>query len=416
MHQARSRWFRSILIAPIALTVGACHRPVVVSSPATAAGTAADASLRTAVQADVQRVLDKGRADSAYPGAFAVVGTHAGVLAEYGAGTLDWAPSPVPDEHTMWDLASLSKVIGLTTAIMQLVEQGRVDLDAPLQRYIPTWTGSNKEKVTVRELITHTSGLPAFKAYDEITHDPDSLAKLMFATPLETPPGTKMVYSDIGAYMLGRLVEQLTGQSLDLYLHDHVFEPLAMHETMYRPPISLWSRIAPTELDTVQRHRLVRGMVHDERAYYLGGVSAHAGLFSTGHDLARFAEMYLNGGTLDGVRLIQPATIARFTAYADSAFSNRALGWQKQEYPGMRYTTSAPWAGHTMSSRSFGHTGFTGTSIGIDPTRDLFVILLSNRVDPTRNNNKISGVRRELTDAVVADFDRLRANAQPRNP
>lgn len=368
------------------------------------------------MQADVQRVLDKGRADSAYPGAFAVVGTHAGVLAEYGAGTLDWAPSPVPDEHTMWDLASLSKVIGLTTAIMQLVEQGRVDLDAPLQRYIPTWTGPNKEKVTVRQLITHTSGLPAFKAYDEITHDPDSLAKLMFATPLETPPGTKMVYSDIGAYMLGRLVEQLTDQSLDLYLHDHVFEPLAMHETMYRPPIALWPRIAPTELDTVQRRRLVRGMVHDERAYYLGGVSAHAGLFSTGHDLARFAEMYLNGGTLDGVRLIQPATIARFTAYADSAFSNRALGWQKQEYPGMRYTTSAPWAGHTMSSRSFGHTGFTGTSIGIDPTRDLFVILLSNRVDPTRNNNKISGVRRELTDAVVADFDRLRANAQPRNP
>ena len=364
----------------------------------------------------MRRVLDAGRADSAYPGAFAVVGTHAGVLAEYGAGTLDWAPGPAPDEHTMWDLASLSKVIGLTTAIMQLVEQHKVDLDAPLQRYMPAWTGPNKEKVTVRQLITHTSGLPAFKAYDQITHDPDSLAKLMFATPLEAAPGAKMVYSDIGAYMLGRLVEQLTGQSLDLYLHDHVFEPLGMHETMYRPPESLWPRIAPTELDTVQRHRLVRGMVHDERAYYLGGVSAHAGLFSTGHDLARFAQMYLNGGTLDGAHIVQPATIAQFTAYADSAFSNRALGWQKPEYPGMRFTTSAPWAGHTMASRSYGHTGFTGTSIGIDPTRDLFVILLTNRVDPTRNNNKISGVRRQLTDAVVADFDRLRANAQPRNP
>jgi len=417
MHHSRSRWFRAFLSAPIAaLTLAACHPPVAVSSPVTSAGGSAPTSLAAALQADVQRVLDKGRADKAYPGAFAVVGNHAGVLAEYGAGTLDWAPSPAPDEHTMWDLASLTKVIGLTTAVMQLVEQHRIDLDAPLQRYLPAWVGPNKEKVTVRHLITHTSGLPAFKAYDEITHDPDSLAKLMFATPLETAPGTKMVYSDIGAYMLGRLVEQLTGQSLDMYLHDHVFEPLGMHETTYRPPIALWPRIAPTELDTVQRRRLVRGMVHDERAYYLGGVSAHAGLFSSGHDLARFARMYLNGGTLDGARVVDPSTIARFTAYADSAFSNRALGWQKPEYPGMRYTTAAPWAGHSMSSQSFGHTGFTGTSIGIDPTRDLFVILLSNRVDPTRNNNKISEVRRQLTDAVVADVDRLRANAQPRTP
>lgn len=316
----------------------------------------------------------------------------------------------------MWDLASLTKVIGLTTAIMQLAEQQRIDLSAPLQRYLPNWTGRNKEKVTVRHLLTHTSGLPAFKAYDEITHDPDSLAKLMFATPLDTVPGAKMVYSDIGAYMLGRLVEEISGQSLDVYLHDHVFEPLGMHETTYRPPISLWARIAPTELDTVQRRRLVRGMVHDERAYYLGGVSAHAGLFSSGHDLARFAQMYLNGGTLDGVRVIQPASIAQFTAYADSTFSNRGIGWQKPELPGMRFTTAAPWAGHAMSSRSYGHTGFTGTSIGMDPTRDLFVILLSNRVDPTRNNNKISEVRRQLADAIVRDFDRLQTTAHTMNP
>jgi len=399
-----------------AVSLAACQRRVVVSGPTSTPVTPTDAALRSAVQADVQRVLDRARADSAFPGAFAVVGTHAVVLAEYGVGTLDWAPSPRPDEHTMWDLASLTKVIGLTTAIMQLAEQQRIDLAAPLQRYLPNWTGRNKEKVTVRHLLTHTSGLPAFKAYDEITHDPDSLAKLMFATPLDTVPGAKMVYSDIGAYMLGRLVEEISGQSLDVYLHDHVFEPLGMHETTYRPPISLWARIAPTELDTVQRRRLVRGMVHDERAYYLGGVSAHAGLFSSGHDLARFAQMYLNGGTLDGVRVIQPASIAQFAAYADSTFSNRGIGWQKPELPGMRFTTAAPWAGHTMSSRSYGHTGFTGTSIGMDPTRDLFVILLSNRVDPTRNNNKISEVRRQLGDAIVRDFDRLQTTAHTMNP
>ena len=190
-------------------------------------------------------------------------------------------PRPRPDERTLWDLASLTKVVGLTTAMMQLVEQHRVDLDAPLQRYIPEWTGPNKDRVTVRNLLTHTSGLPAFKAYDEITHDPDSLAKLMFSTPLDTLPGVRMVYSDIGAYMLGKLVERVTGQTLDAYVHDHVFVPLAMDETMYRPPASLLPRIAPTEFDP-RRGGLVRGKVHDERAYYLGGVSAHAGIFSSG--------------------------------------------------------------------------------------------------------------------------------------
>src|SRR4051812_10846780 len=133
------------------------------------------------VRESVRRVLDRALADSSFPGAIAIVGSRAGIIATYAVGHLDWAPSPTPDEHTLWDLASLSKVVGLTSAMMQLVEQRRVDLDAPLQRYLPDWTGPNKERVTVRHLLTHTSGLPAFKAYDEITHNPDSLATLMFA-------------------------------------------------------------------------------------------------------------------------------------------------------------------------------------------------------------------------------------------
>jgi CubicO group peptidase (beta-lactamase class C family) len=365
--------------------------------------------LGAALQRRIEDVLNRARADSAFPGAIAVVGTHDGILAEYGVGQLDWAPTPRPDEHTLWDLASLTKVVGLTTAIMQLVEQHRVDLNAPLQRYIPEWTGPNKDRVTVGNLLTHTSGLPAFKAYDEITHDPDSLAKLMFSTPLDTLPNVRMVYSDIGAYMLGRLVERLTGQTLDAYVHDHVFAPLKMTETMYKPSASWIPRVAPTEFDP-RRGGLVRGKVHDERAYYLGGVSAHAGIFSSGHDLARFARMYLNGGELDGVRVIHPATIAQFTAYVDSTLLNRGIGWQKPDLPGMKFASpSSAWAGHLMSTRAFGHTGFTGTSIAIDPSRDLFVVLLSNRVDPTRNNNKITEVRRQLADSVVSAFDRLRS-------
>ena len=351
---------------------------------------ASDAAIRDSVK----QVLDRGLRDSAYPGAIAVVGRRSGIIAQYAVGHLDWAPgSPVPDEHTMWDMASLTKVVGLTSGLMQLVAEKRLDLDAPVQRYLPAWTGPNKDRVLIRHLSTHTSGLPAFKAYDQITHDPDSLAKLMFATPLDTLPGAKMVYSDIGAYMLGRVLEQITGQSLDQYLHDHVFEPAGMHETMYRPPFALFPRIAPTEYDSTQRHRLVRGMVHDERAYYLGGVSAHAGLFSSAHDVARFCEMMLAGGTIDGRNVIPAASIQSFTK---RQVADRALGWQKPDG-----TNSA---GHRMPEEAYGHTGFTGTSIWIDPRDDVFVVLLTNRVDPTRANNRVGRVRVQLADAVMAEI------------
>src|SRR5215475_10377509 len=302
------------------------------------------------IRDSVKQVLDRAAHDSAFPGAIAVVGDRNHVIASYAVGHLDWAASPVPNDRTLWDLASLTKVIGLTSGIMQLVAQKRIDLNAPVEKYLPTWTGRNKELVTIRHLLTHTSGLPAFKPYDEITHDPDSLAKLMFTTPFDTTPGAKMVYSDIGAWTLGRVLETMTGQKLDVYLHEHVFEPAGMHDTQYKPPASLIPRIAPTEVDP-KRGGLVRGKVHDERAYYLGGVSAHAGLFSDAHDLTRFAQMYLNGGTLDGVRIVQPATIAEFTAYVDSTFSNRGIGWQKPDLPGMKFASpSSAWAGHLMST------------------------------------------------------------------
>ncbi len=391
-------WFAAALTAVIACTRGV---------PPAAAGPAPErpdrAALAAALEETTQVVLQHALADSAFPGAFAVIGDHSGVLAEEGVGHLDWAPSPVPDEHTMYDLASLSKVIGMTTGIMQLVEEGKVDLDAPVQRYLPTWTGPNKEKVTLRHLITHTSGLPpdwpaGSKPYDEITTDPDSIGKLMFNTPLDTVPGVRMVYSDIGAFLLGRIIEQITGVSLDIYLHDHEFRPLGMNETMYRPPVALRPRIAPTEFDP-RRGGLVRGMVHDERAYYLGGVSAHAGLFSTGHDLARFARMYLNGGELDGVRVVQAATIRQFTK---RQVEDRAIGWQKPDGKNS--------AGHLMSEEAFGHTGFTGTSIWIDPPRDIFVILLSNRVDPTRRNTRLFKWRVALADGVESTLARLHAS------
>jgi CubicO group peptidase (beta-lactamase class C family) len=365
-------------------------------------GARARAILARQLHDSLTKVLSAARADSAFPGAYVIVGDSRGVLAEHGVGRLDWkASAPMPTRSSIWDLASLTKIVATTTSLAQLVEKGAVELDAPVSRYLPEWVGDGRDAVRVRHLLTHTSGLPAFKAYDQQTHRPDSLANLIFWTPLERPPGERMVYSDIGAYVMGAIVERVSGDSLHVYVRKHITAPLQLQETMFRPPARLRKRVAPTEIDTL-RGGLVHGAVHDERAYYLGGVAAHAGLFGSARDLARFATMMLRGGTLDGARILKPGTIALFTAYADSTFSDRALGWQKPKHAAMRDTTAgAAWAGQWMSSRAYGHTGFTGTSLAIDPELDLYVILLSNRVNPTRANPRITGVRRRLADAVV---------------
>jgi serine-type D-Ala-D-Ala carboxypeptidase len=389
-YNARMRHLFALLATALVACAHAASQAPAPPAPNVGGDVAFPARAESVIRDSVQRVLDRASRDSAFPGAIAVVGDRTHVIARYAVGHLDWAPSPVPDDRTLWDLASLTKVIGLTSGIMQLVAQKRIDLDAPVQRYLPAWTGPNKDRVTIRHLITHTSGLPAFKPYDEITHDPDSLAKLMFTTPLDTIPGAKMVYSDIGAWTLGRVLETVTGQTLDVYLHEHVFVPARMDDTRYKPPASLIPRIAPTEVDP-KRGGLVRGKVHDERAYYLGGVSAHAGLFSDAHDLTRFAQMYLNGGEIGGVQVLPRAEIGVFTT---RQVQDRALGWQKPD--------GSNSAGHSMSEQAFGHTGFTGTSIWIDPPRNVFIILLSNRVNPTRANTKIGRVRVQLADAVMS--------------
>lgn len=340
------------------------------------------------------RVLDRALADSAFPGAIAVVGTRDGGVTAYAVGRIDWPPqSPPPDERTLWDLASLTKVVGMTTAMMQLVEQDRVELDAPVVRYIPEFAGPGKERVTIRHLLTHSSGLPSWRPLYKEAATADTAQSVVFATPLDTVPGARMVYSDLGAILLGKVVERVSGESLDAYLSRHVFGPLGMTSTMYRPDASLRGRIAPTEFDP-WRQRKIHGEVHDENAFMLGGVSGHAGLFSTAGDLARFARMMLAGGTLDGVRVLRASTIAQFTAVQDPGLSPRALGW---ETPSGRNS-----AGTRMSARAFGHTGFTGTSLWMDPEAGVFVILLSNRVNPSRQNTRIGLVRTALADAVMA--------------
>jgi CubicO group peptidase (beta-lactamase class C family) len=343
----------------------------------------------------VRRVLTTASADSAFPGAYAIVGTSRGILVRDSAGRIDWASdAPVPNSKTLWDLASVTKVVGVTSALAQLVASGRVQLSDPVQKHLPEFVGANKEQITVRHLITHTGGMPSWRPLHKEAVSADSAVALVMITALDTLPGSRMVYSDLGLIVLGKLVERVSGKSLDRYLADHVFGPAGMRETMYRPAESLRPRIAPTEIDP-WRQRHLRGEVHDENAFALGGVAGHAGLFSTADDLARFARMYLNHGTIDGARVLDSATIDLFTTWADSARHNRAIGWMKPSPPGW-------FGGSKMSAHAFGHTGFTGTSLYIDPDRDVFVLLLTNRVNPTRMNSKIGRVRNGLADAVMS--------------
>jgi CubicO group peptidase (beta-lactamase class C family) len=242
-------------------------------------------------------------------------------------------------------------------------------------------------------LLTHTSGLPAFKEYWRTSKNKQDTLTKIFAEPLEYEPGTKETYSDLGIILMAEIVERLTGRSLDDLAKTYIFSPLAMKDSMFRPPKTLWPWIAPTEIDNNLRHRLVQGEVHDENAFVIGVVSGHAGLFSTAPDLAAFCQMLLNGGVYAHHRVLRRATIAQFTTPQQLSSGTRTLGWA--------VPTEGGSSGHYFSAHSFGHTGFTGTSIWIDPDRELFVVLLTNRVHPTRENQKIAQVRPAFHDAVM---------------
>ena len=372
------------------LVLAACHRspaatPLTPSAPLPAA-------LRQTVLDSVRQVLDNAVADGAFPGAYAVIGTRRGIIAEYGVGRLDSADATRPTSRTVWDLASLTKVVNTTSAMLQLVGSGRVALDTPVVRYLPEWTVPGAARVTVRHLLSHNAGLPAWRALYKEAATPDEAMALVLATPLDTVPGVRFLYSDLGFILLGRLVERVSGEPLVSFSPTHVFAPVGMRDTRFLPPASWKARTAPTEQDP-WRQRKVRGEVHDENGARLGGVAGHAGLFSTAHDLSRFARLYLNGGALDGVRVFDSTTVAAFTRVQDTTVSRRALGWETP--------TGRNSAGARLAATAFGHTGFTGTSLWMDPERDLFVLLLTNRVNPTRQNLRIGAVRSGLADAVV---------------
>jgi CubicO group peptidase (beta-lactamase class C family) len=342
----------------------------------------------------IERVIERGIKAGGYPGASVIVGRKGAAVFEKGFGRLSWSPNstPVDAQRTIYDIASLSKVVGTTTAIMILYDEKKIGLDDPVVNYIPTFGGGDKDRVTIRQLLTHTSGLPAGRDIWRIAQTPLEARALVLSTNLEGRPGAQYIYSDLGADVLGLLVEVVAGEPLDKFLARRVFEPLGMNETFYRPADSLRYRIAPTEV-TPPRGYPLRGEVHDENAYALGGVAGHAGLFSTAADLSVFAQMMLNGGEYNGVQIISKPTVELFTS---RSFGHRALGWDTAEgdYGSGRY----------LGPTAYGHTGFTGTSMWIDPEREMFVILLTNRVHAARALRPakvISDVRADLSDAAV---------------
>ncbi len=349
----------------------------------------------------VDRAVQEGIARGVYPGAVVVVGRHDTVLLARGYGHFTWsARSAVPRaDSTMYDLASLTKVVGTTPAVMMLVDEGKVQLDRPVRDYLPDFQGAGKERVTVRMVLSHTSGLPAWRPFYRQAGDAAALRRLVMEEPLRWLPGSRVEYSDLNGMLMGWIVEAVSGERLDRFVRERVFVPAGMSQSGYLPPRAAWRRVAPVG---VWRGTPVAGLVHDQNAERLGGVSGHAGLYSTGDDLARYAQILLRGGRTQACNsLIRPETVALFTR---PVARGRGLGWE------MRDTASADNTGTRLSARSFGHTGFTGTSLWIDPEQDLFVILLTNRVYAPRVRRSITllkTIRGRVADAAVGLLDGL---------
>ncbi|MFN7963505.1 MAG: serine hydrolase domain-containing protein [Thermoanaerobaculia bacterium] len=338
-------------------------------------------------------------ARGAFPGGVLAVGRRGEVAHFLPFGRLRYEPeAPAVEADTIYDLASLTKVVATTTVAMILGEEGRLELDLPVATYLPGFVGPGKRQVTVRQLLSHSAGLAAWAPLYLEARGPSAFLERILAMALAYPPGSQSVYSDLGILLLGEILERASGTPFRRLVESRVLEPLGLTETGFLPGPSLLPRIAPTELDSSFRHRLLWGEVHDDNAFALGGVAPHAGLFGTAPDLARFATMMLEGGADPGGRLVSAETVAAFTRNAGVPGSSRALGWDTRSPEGSS-------AGSLLSLRAYGHTGFTGTSLWIDPEREIFVLLLTNRVHPSRDRELIREARPALADAAVRTLE-----------
>jgi len=332
----------------------------------------------------LSEMLNNAVADSAFPGGVLLAAKDGNIFFEEAFGFNTYSKIEQIQTGSIFDLASLTKVVATTSAIMMLYDQGKLNLEDRVADFIPEFIAEElpdnelRKRVSIRHLLTHTSGLKPFELFYEM-EDKSEIFNRIYSSPLLFQPGEKCIYSDIGFMLLGEVVERISGLSLDQFVEDKVFLPLGMHDTYFNPDKTKLKRIVPTEFSS-EENDYIKGHVHDENAYAMGGVSGHAGLFSTAHDLSIFCQMLLNNGSYDKLELYNKNTISTFTTGIDSVASERYLGW---ESPSGKSS-----GGVSLSSNSFGHTGFTGTSLWLDPEYDIFVILLTNAVHPFREWKK----------------------------
>lgn len=321
----------------------------------------------------VEPVVREGIAKGGMPGCVIAAGRSSGVFYFRAFGNRQVMPEPMAmEEDTVFDMASITKPVATATSIMVLWEQGRLRLRDKVSKHLPEFGKHGKEKVTIEQLLVHQGGLIPDNALADYADGKAPAFERIFGLKPYVEPGEKFVYSDVGFIVLAAIVEQLTGEDVAAFAKRTVFQPLRMDETSFLPTVEVRNRCAATE----QREgRWMQGEVHDPRAYRMGGVAGHAGLFSTAADLSRYARMMLGGGELDGVRVLSPRTVQLMTRAYPVSSGTRGLGWDKQT----GYSSNR---GENLSESAFGHGGFTGTVLWIDPQLDLFYIFLSNRVHP----------------------------------
>ncbi len=341
----------------------------------------------------VDSIMRKGIADSVFPGAELLIGFHGRVIFNKAFGHQTYKKSsPKITTQTLFDLASLTKVIGTTSAAMILYDEGKLKLDERVIDYLPEFNNNGKQNVTIRNLLLHNSGLPAYKRFYKKYTTAKQVINDIMHSKLKFKPGARYLYSDLGMIVLQKVIEKISGEPLNVFLKKNVFQPLGMNRTMFNPPPTLWYYCAPTEIDNYWRMTTMQGKVHDETAYLLNGVSGNAGLFSTTSDIAKLIYTLLNKGVYDGKRLFKASTVKNWTTKQTNQ-SSRALGWDTKS---PKHSS----AGTKFSMNTFGHLGFTGTSVWADKDNGLFVVLLTNRVYPTRKNIKIRRFRPVIHNAV----------------
>jgi CubicO group peptidase (beta-lactamase class C family) len=338
-------------------------------------------------------VVQRGIEARAFPAASVEVGTGDGVLWQQAFGRLDYeAESAITQKDTIFDLASLTKVIATTSLVMRLVDKDVLQLNRLIRDWIPEWRGKDREHVTMRSLLTHSSGLTGWLPFYRDYAGRQDFQHAICALPLEYPPDTQSIYSDLGFILLGFIVEDAGGASFETQT-EAMLADITSAPLLFNPPARLKPRIAPTEHDS-WRGRMLVGEVHDENCWALGGAAGHAGLFGTAAAVGDFARSMLSGLTGGASRVAQPSTLRTFVTRDSHVSGSRALGWDT-----MLPTSSC---GTKMSTGAFGHTGFTGTTLWIDPKHDVYVVFLTNRVHPTRDNSAIQEIRPALHDAVLA--------------